>query len=183
MKRVILTVCLIFIGVLGYAENFKGTDKEFFEKFNPNFDTFTRIDGSIYTGKIEVIRSSTNLPWFKMDIKDGKKHGKAIFYFKDGKVKSETNYDKGRITGRYVFYNGNGKVLYETVFKNGNGLMKDYTEDGILTLEIEYSNGVKHGKMTTYNLDGTVKNIVNYTDGREVIEEELTTADIPANKK
>lgn len=183
MRRAVLTICLMFIGVLGYSENFKGTDKEFFERFNPNFDTVTRIDGSIFTGKIEVIRSSTKLPWFKMDIKDGKKHGKAIFYFKDGKIKSETNYDKGRITGKYVFYDRNGKVMYETVLKNGSGLTKDYTEEGILTLEIEYLNGVKHGKMTTYNLDGTVKDIVNYIDGREVIEEELVSTDIPLSKK
>ena len=152
---------------LGYSENFKGTDKEFMEIFNPNFDTFTKKDGSVYTGKIEVTRSATGKPWFTMDIKDGKKNGKVVFYFQDGKIKSESNYDRGRITGKYVFYDGKGKILYETTLKDGTGVTKDFTEDGKLTLTIEYVNGVKEGKVTTYNPDGTVKEVTYYADGRE----------------
>ena len=81
MKKVILFLGIFFMSFLGYSENFKGTDKEFMEIFNPNFDTFTKKDGSVYTGKIEVIRSATGKPWFVMDIKDGKKNGKVVFYF------------------------------------------------------------------------------------------------------
>ncbi|MDR2879328.1 MAG: hypothetical protein LBV03_05390 [Fusobacteriales bacterium] len=167
MKKVMLFFGMFFMGFLGYSENFKGTDKEFMEIFNPNFDTFTKKDGSVYTGKIEVIRSTTGKPWFVMDIKDGKKNGKAVFYFQNGKMKSESNYDRGRITGKYVFYDEKGKVLYATTLKNGTGQTKDYTEDGKLTLIIEYVNGVKDGKVTMYNLDGTVKSVTYYSDGRE----------------
>ena len=85
MKKVIMVICLLMFSVLGYSENFKGTDAEFFEAFNPNFDTFTKKDGSVFSGKIEVIRGTTKLPWFNMEIKDGKKNGKVVFYFKDGK--------------------------------------------------------------------------------------------------
>jgi antitoxin component YwqK of YwqJK toxin-antitoxin module len=167
MKKVILFVGIFLMSFIGYSENFKGTDKEFMEMFNPNFDTFTKRDGSIYTGRIEVTRSATGKQWFVMDVKDGKKNGKVVFYFKDGKKKSESNYDRGRITGKYVFYDGNGKVLYETNLKNGTGMTKDYTEDGKLALTIEYVNGVKEGKVTTYNTDGTVKEVAYYFDGRE----------------
>ena len=167
MKKVILFVGIFLMSFLGYSENFKGTDKEFMEIFNPNFDTFTKKDGSVYTGKIEVTRSATGKPWFAMDVKDGKKNGKVIFYFKDGQKKSESNYERGRIIGKYVFYDGTGKVLYETVLNNGTGTTKDYTEDGKLTLTIEYVNGVKEGKVTTYDLNGTVKEVTYYFDGRE----------------
>ena len=167
MKKVILLIGIFCMGFLGYSENFKGTDKEFMEIFNPNFDTFTKKDGSVYTGKIEVTRSATGKPWFVMDVKDGKKNGKVVFYFQDGKIKSESNYDRGRITGKYVFYDGNGKPLYQTTLTNGTGVTKDYTEDGKLILTIDYVNGVKEGKVTTYNLDGTVKEVTYYSDGRE----------------
>ena len=166
MKKVLITICLLMLSVLGYSENFKGTDSEFFESFNPNFDTFTKKDGSVFSGKIEVARGATNLPWFNMDIKNGKKDGKVVFYFKDGKVKSVSHYEKGRMTGDYTFYNHDGTVLYKTTLADGNGLIKDYTEDGKLAVETNYLNGVKDGNMISYNVDGTVKEVVYYRDGR-----------------
>ena len=183
MKKVILFLGIFFMSFLGYSENFKGTDKEFMEIFNPNFDTFTKKDGSVYTGKIEVTRSATGKPWFVMDIKDGKKNGKVVFYFQDGKMKSESNYDRGRITGKYVFYDGKGKVLYETTLKNGTGQTKDYTEDGKLTLVIDYVNGVKEGKVITYNLDGTVKGVTYYSDGREDVAPDAAPVSAPVTVK
>ena len=183
MKKVILFAGIFLMSFLGYSENFKGTDKEFMEIFNPNFDTFTKKDGSVYSGTIEVTRSATGKPWFAMNVKDGKKNGKVIFYFQDGKVKSESNYDRGRITGKYVFYDGKGKVLYETTLKDGTGVTKDYTEDGKLTLTIEYVNGVKEGKVTTYNLDGTVKEVTYYSDGREDVAPDAAPVSAPVAVK
>ena len=180
MKKVMLFIGIFFMSLVGYSENFKGTDKEFMEIFNPNFDTFTKKDGSVYTGKIEVTRSATGKPWFIMDIKDGKKNGKVIFYFQDGKIKSESNYDRGRITGKYVFYDGKGKALYETTLVNGTGVTKDYTEDGKLTLTIEYVNGVKEGNVTTYNPNGTIKEVTYYSDGREDVAPGTAPLSVPA---
>ena len=115
-----------------------------------------------------------------MDIKDGKKNGKVIFYFQDGKIKSESNYDRGRITGKYVFYDGKGKALYETTLVNGTGVTKDYTEDGKLTLTIEYVNGVKEGNVTTYNPNGTIKEVTYYSDGREDVAPGTAPLSVPA---
>ena len=151
--------------------------------FSLNEKTGTKEDGRGYTGKIEVTRSATGKPWFVMDIKDGKKNGKVVFYFQDGKIKSESNYDRGRITGKYVFYDGKGKVLYETTLKDGTGQTKDYTEDGKLTLIIEYVNGVKEGKVTTYNLDGTVKSVTYYSDGREDVAPDAVPVSVPVTVK
>ena len=64
MKKVILFLGIFFMSFLGYSENFKGTDKEFMEIFNPNFDTFTKKDGSVYTGKIEVTDNSYSIHHF-----------------------------------------------------------------------------------------------------------------------
>lgn len=181
MKKVIMVICLLMFSVLGYSENFKGTDAEFFEAFNPNFDTFTKKDGSVFSGKIEVIRGTTKLPWFSMDIKNGKKNGKVVFYFKDGKIKSVSNYDRGRIAGDYTFYNNNGTVLYKTKLVDGTGVIKDFTEDGKLAVETDYLNGVKDGKMISYNADGSIKEVVYYSDGR--IDAAPTETNIPMIQK
>ena len=114
MKKVMLFIGIFFMSLVGYSENFKGTDKEFMEIFNPNFDTFTKKDGSVYTGKIEVTRSATGKPWFIMDIKDGKKNGKVIFYFQDGKIKSESNYDRGG-----NFFEGKRNIWVKTWIHSG----------------------------------------------------------------
>ena len=166
MKKVIMVICLLMFSVLGYSENFKGTDAEFFEAFNPNFDTFTKKDGSVFSGKIEVIRGTTKLPWFNMEIKDGKKNGKVVFYFKDGKIKSVSNFASRSVAGTNTPYNNQVTILYKTKLVDGTGVIKDFTENGKLVVETDYLNGVKDGKMTSYNEDGSINEVVYYRDGR-----------------
>ena len=148
------------------SKNFKGTEKEFFEVFNPNFDTFTKKDGSVFSGKLEVLRNTDNSPWFTMNVSNGKKNGETIFYFPNGKVKSKSLYNSGKIYGDYVFYNPNGEVLYKTTFVNGTGITKDYTDDGKLFSTVEFVNGLKEGAATTYNSDGAIVEEIYYIDGR-----------------
>jgi len=64
-------------------------------------------------------------------------------YFKDGLRDSI-----------YKIYNKDGKVIYSTYFKNGNGLEKDFHENGALYYEIETKGGYFTDTLRLYNKEG-----------------------------
>jgi len=56
-------------------------------------------------------------------------------------------------------YYPNGKVQYERSFKNGkrHGLSKQFSEDGILMMDVVYVNGIKQGLWREYYSSGKLK--------------------------
>jgi antitoxin component YwqK of YwqJK toxin-antitoxin module len=96
----------------------------------------------------------------------GQKQGKMTEYFKDGKVKTERNFENGQEVGRTVHYypggaikeaqhyeggklQGGDTVFYETgtpqFLRNWNhgvldGYIRKWGEDGVLIYEAKYAN-------------------------------------------
>lgn len=60
-------------------------------------------------------------------------------------------------------------MIIKTVYKKGllDGVLKEYSEDGMLTLEAEYKNGKEHGKVIYYNEDG-IEKIEYFNNGVKV---------------
>ena len=76
--------------------------------------------------------------------------------------------------GEYLYnekYNGkgydkNGNIIYEII--NGNGKIKEYYENGILSSECEYLNGKKHGYEKTYYTNGNIAFEGEYLNGKRL---------------
>lgn len=56
----------------------------------------------------------------------------------------------------YKIYNKDGKVIYSTYFKDGNGIEKDFHENGKLYYEIETKNGYFTDTLRLHNKEGRI---------------------------
>ena len=83
-------------------------------------------------------------------LKNGKRTGAWTSYFLDGKVQSESKFDKGKLNGKTAAYYPNGNVQYMGLYVNNK---KDdhwffYQEDGSYLKDVLFKNG---DKVTTSN--------------------------------
>ncbi|HRY31527.1 MAG TPA: hypothetical protein P5531_01005 [Bacteroidales bacterium] len=81
--------------------------------------------------------------------KDGKRIGYWKFYYWNGNLEEEGNFDqRGRADGDWKWYHETGTVLREMAFTNGreDGLMTEYSEDGKVIARGEYLDGLEQGK-------------------------------------
>ncbi|MGI6718126.1 MAG: toxin-antitoxin system YwqK family antitoxin [Bacteroidales bacterium] len=158
--------------------------------------------------------------------KKGLPHGKAIFYFNDGRTVLQTSeYVNGKLEGKNTRWYFLGNKEFEEIYKDGllNGTKKAWDEEGNLILEEEYNDGLlngiskkwysngqikidayfidglPHGKWIYYapnglqigyaeydhgngkqvslNLDGSVKDVINFIDGEKVEEFDTITTE------
>ena len=85
-----------------------------------------------------------------------KLNGRCLFYYSNGQLQSERNYENGIKTGNSKEYHENGKIKTEQTFANGlpNGPYKGYDDKGNLTIEGIAVNGKKDGKWIGYYPSG-----------------------------
>ncbi len=106
---------------------------------------------------------------------DGRKHGRWVSYFSNGRVQSEGTYDMGRKEGRWVLYWPNGNVKSEATFVGGlyTGHYICYYENGNKQWEGYYNpmrgnsaDGTKEGVWLCYDRGtGEVDHIITYRRG------------------
>ena len=91
--------------------------------------------------------SSHSLSKFEGEYFKGKRwNGKKLQYYMNGKIRAEFEYTKGKITN-IKQYGENGEI---NELKEGKGIMKEYTYDGVFVFEGEYLNGKRNGKGKEY---------------------------------
>lgn len=78
-------------------------------------------------------------------LKNGKRTGVWISYFINGKVQSESKFDKGKLNGKTAAYYPNGNVQYMGLYINNkkDDLWFFYQEDGSYLKEVLFKNGDK----------------------------------------
>lgn len=74
----------------------------------------------------------------------GKPHGMAYGYYPDGNLKTQDSYKRGLRNGMAVGYYHNGTTKSETLYKNGkkHGVHREYDEDGNLIYEARYKKDI-----------------------------------------
>lgn len=87
------------------------------------------------------------------------KHGKWIYYDRDGKVEEERDYYKDLLHGRVILFYPNSKPKQEGYFylNQPDSIYREWNETGRLATEGTYSYGKPFGKWTYYYLDGRKK--------------------------
>lgn len=73
-------------------------------------------------------------------MKDGQRHGIWISYFPDGRVRSRSDYQLGRLQGVSTVFRPNGAMYYTGQYRNGKevGTWRFYDEQGELARTVEY---------------------------------------------
>jgi antitoxin component YwqK of YwqJK toxin-antitoxin module len=99
--------------------------------------------------------------------KNDKLHGSKRAYYKNGKIHRITTYENGIMNGPLISYNKEGKMLEKLNYKLGkkDGLLTYYYDDGILLKTESWSNDIKNGAFTTYFYQGFVQSLENYKKG------------------
>ncbi|MBL0146502.1 MAG: hypothetical protein IPP48_12935 [Chitinophagaceae bacterium] len=91
-------------------------------------------------------------------------------YYKNGKIKSETPYVDGKITGIKKEYYKNGILESEKPVINGeaNGTLKWYFESGVLRLVADYVNNKRNGVQKWYYESGNIQSEAIFKDGEMI---------------
>lgn len=100
------------------------------------------------------------------------KHGKWLYYDKDGKLEEERNYYKDMLHGKVILYYANSKPKQEGYFylNRPDSVYREWNETGRLATEGTYSYGKPFGKWTYYYLDGRKKSEEKTKDTINLIE-------------
>ena len=77
-----------------------------------------------------------------------KLHGKYLAYYENTVLKHfEINYNEGKRHGTAINWNKDGNIIYENIFDNGNGKLKIIYDD--LTVYSNYKENKLYGKVYT----------------------------------
>ncbi len=173
------------------------------------------LSGKPITGKIEYrneknqltasktyVNGLQNGPWivnyengsqmWVIDYKDGFIDGHSKRYTKEGKVVSDSTYEKGKLKhmgvfyldgkrwseidldnnmdGKGTFYFPDGKISETIMFKKGKavGNVKTYFPNGTLERSGTYINGIAHGLEETFFPNGKHAKKLNYDNGKVI---------------
>lgn len=107
--------------------------------------------------------STYQLMW-EMNYQAGEKHGKHIFFEKEGDTTKWETYNKGLLHGTKRSYYPGSKIKKEVNYVNGimDGYFKEYNPKGVVTLEIMYKEGKKNEEAKYYFDDGTLLKTENW---------------------
>ncbi len=107
--------------------------------------------------------STYQLMW-EMNYQAGEKHGKHIFFEKNGDTTRWENYNNGLLHGKKRSYYTNSKIQKELNYVSGvmDGPFKEYNEKGIITLDLKYKQGKKNEEAKYFFDDGTLLKTENW---------------------
>ena len=105
----------------------------------------------------------------------GRSHGKWSFYYKDGSLKSISNYHCGFEQGNFIDYRPNGSVEYSDFYHEGNVMSeREYHKNGALKILTQYTylydETIDDGRyvvscvQTEFREDSTVKSVKEISD-------------------
>lgn len=101
-------------------------------------------------------------------VKGESRIGEFKRFYESGMLWMSFKYEEdGRLYSIFDFNNPIGRDADRGSFRDGNGELKLYNSDGKLYSVTSYSNGLKDGKMTIYEVDGSVRMTGYFNDGIE----------------
>ncbi len=103
------------------------------------------------------------------------------YYNNSDTLKSVINYSKNMREGKAIFYYPNGKMMKELNYENGevSGLVKEYYSNGKLRIMYTVTNGKREGPASLFDSTGNYLKDVSYENGmliRESAEDTTVSA-------
>jgi antitoxin component YwqK of YwqJK toxin-antitoxin module len=97
----------------------------------------------------------------------GEKHGKSIYFTKDGDTTEWENYSHGLLNGVKRTYYPGTILKKEMTYVNGNleGPFKYYSQDSTLLDDLNFRAGKKHGTLKYFYNDGNLLKVETWEDG------------------
>ena len=79
---------------------------------------YVEDDYNPFTGKCIVVFSDTSLVMEEFTYKDGRLHGEAISWYKNGKMRRKGYYEQGMISGKWEFWDVSGNKIQEAIYSH-----------------------------------------------------------------
>lgn len=85
--------------------------------------------------------------------------GRKIRFYKNGNIKAIENWEKGRLTGKFVIYLENGTKILESNYLNGkeHGTYLIFHDNGLPYIEGYFSYGIPKKMWSYYDEKGMLK--------------------------
>ena len=103
---------------------------------------------------------SGQLAYERMLMKNDVPHGKARWFYPNGKIYWCKSYENGLLDGDCIYWTNDGKEIGRSKMRKGSGLLKEYRPDGSLEESCHYQNGKRHGIRTNQSHYG--RKIISY---------------------
>ena len=89
-------------------------------------------------------------------LKNGKWHGRRLYFYSNGQLAERANYNNGLLEGKSTSYNENGTIWLEGEYLNNKkqGLWKISNANGKLLKHKTYKDGVLTGTYASFYLNG-----------------------------
>ena len=122
-------------------------------------------DKSPLSGAYKIAQG--NGEYYEASFVDGKLHGVAKYYDREGRIMGEKTYKSGQLTGVSKEYHPNGKVKKEAELTQGvfSGFYREYGRSGVLYREYHYKDGALEGRFREFS-DEKVTKDCNYKAGK-----------------
>ena len=138
--------------------------------FNTDLSSFS-VEGIVKDGIYYEYDENGNMI-SERTIKNGLENGPVIEFYPDGIVKSRIDFKDGKINGKAMFYTPDSKLILEQTFSNGilDGFSVEYDLDGNVKSKVLYSNGKLANTLDEDKKQEKKKD--NNEGGKEVISED-----------
>jgi antitoxin component YwqK of YwqJK toxin-antitoxin module len=136
-----------------------GKSMDYYENGKLQFER-DYVDG-VVTGMTKIY-SEEGILIETAEAKNGIPDGSLKEFHSNGKLYYEAYYVRGRIWNIISMSDTTGKALDFGSFKNGNGTLKMYDEQGFFREQYQYVNGLLNGKAETYYQNGKLHSTFNY---------------------
>lgn len=118
---------------------------------------FTKIGGN---GRVEVLFTNENGQKFKdvYEYKNEKRNGKWTRWDDNENKKKEGEYQNGIKHGKEIWWHKNGQKQFEVIYKADkmSGKCTEYYDNGHKFCEKYFKDGLKHGKVAYFDKKGTI---------------------------
>lgn len=101
-------------------------------------------------------------------MRNGRRHGVARTWHRNGVLASEESYQDGQLHGLCRQWDEQGKLLGEYRMHHGTGIQRVWFENGVLQLEHSLINGVFTGPSRLWFQDGALATVQLLVENREV---------------
>jgi len=120
-------------------------------------------------GLIETFYKNGNTA-YRVEYKDGYKHGKSVEYHSNGKEAITRQFEKGQLVGERKQYYPSGKLKNVGTYYYGDrhDTRTSYYENGKVKSIENYIMGTLYGRAIYYKPDGTIEREVQYYDDSQI---------------
>lgn len=100
----------------------------------------------------------------------GKLNGSFKTWYDNGQLFQDGLYADGMMDGSWLIFYPNGQLAAKAQYEKGTGKQTCYNEDGCIIMEVNYADNQKDGPEIHYAFDGSVLQVVEYKQGKKIAE-------------